>query len=339
METIDWGSLGFGYVKTDYNVRSYFRDGKWGELEVHTEETITMPMAATCLHYGQEAFEGLKAFRGKDGKVRIFRPEENAKRMKNTADYIRMECPDEKFYVDAVKKVVELNEKYVPPYGTGASLYIRPLLIGTGAQVGVSPSNEYLFMIFVTPVGPYYKNGFKPIDVLVDRRHDRAAPLGTGHTKIGGNYAASLESSYWAKTEGYSIVLYLDAKEKKYIDECGTSNFFGIRDNTYITPSSHTILPSITNKSLRTIAEDLGMKVEARNVEFAEIPTFEEAGACGTAAVITPINKIVDIDHEKIYQIAKDGQPGPWTMKLYEQLVGIQNGDLPDTHNWNLLIG
>jgi branched-chain amino acid aminotransferase len=338
METIDWGSLGFGYVKTDYNVRSYFRDGKWGDLEVHTEETITLPMAATCLHYGQEAFEGLKAFRGKDGKIRLFRPEENAKRMKATADYVCMQCPDEDFYLAAVKKVVELNAKYVPPYGTGASLYIRPLLIGTGAQVGVHPSSEYLFMIFVTPVGPYYKDGFKPIDVIVDRLHDRAAPRGTGHIKVGGNYAASMESSAWGHDHGYNIVLYLDAKEKKYIDECGAANFFAVRDNTYITPNSHSILPSITNKSLQVIAADLGMKVEARPVAFDEMVTFEEAGACGTAAVITPINKIVDIDHETVYTIAKNGQPGPNTVRLYQQLVGIQNGDLPDTHGWNLII-
>jgi branched-chain amino acid aminotransferase len=319
-------------------VRCTFREGKWGTLEVHTEETLTLPMAATCLHYGQEAFEGLKAFRGKDGKIRIFRPEENARRMKSTADYIRMECPDEALYLEAVRKVVELNAEFVPPYGTGASLYIRPLLIGISPQVGVSPSSEYLFMIFVSPVGPYYKDGFRPIDVLVDRRHDRAAPLGTGHTKIGGNYAASLESSYRAKKEGYSIVLYLDAKEKKYIDECGTSNFFGIRDNTYITPASHTILPSITNKSLRTIAEDLGMKVETRDVEFAEIPTFDEAGACGTAAVITPINKIVDLDREMVYQISRDGRPGPKTVQLYECLQGIQYGDIEDTHGWNVVL-
>jgi branched-chain amino acid aminotransferase len=258
--------------------------------------------------------------------------------MKSTADYIRMECPDEKLYLEAVKKAVELNADFVPPYGTGASLYIRPLLIGISAQVGVSPSSEYLFMVFVTPVGPYFKNGFKPIDVLVDRRHDRAAPLGTGHTKIGGNYAASLESSHWAKQEGYSIVIYLDAKEKKYIDECGTSNFFGIRGNTYVTPSSHTILPSITNKSLRTIAEDLGMTVEARNVEFAELPTFDEAGTCGTAAVITPIDKIVDIDNEKVYQIAKNGEPGPKTVALYERLRGIQYGEVEDVHGWNVVV-
>ena len=338
MENIDWRNLAFGYLKTDYNVRCYYRDGKWGEMEVHTDENITMHMAATCLHYGQESFEGLKAFRGKDGKIRIFRPEENAKRMRNSADYIKMQAPDEKLFIDAVVKAVQLNEKFVPPYGTGASLYIRPLLIGTGAQVGVKPANEFLFMVFVTPVGPYYKDGFKPIDVLIDRYHDRAAPNGTGHVKVGGNYAASMESAAWGKQQGYNMVLYLDAKEKKYIDECGAANFFGIRDNTYITPNSHSVLPSITNKSLQVIAADLGMKVEARPVEFSEVAGFEECGACGTAAVITPINKIVDVDHEKIYQIAKDGQPGPWSVKLFERLQGIQYGDVNDTHNWNLVL-
>jgi len=338
MKTIDWRNLTFGYLKTDYNVRCYYRDGKWGELEVHTDETVTMHMAATCLHYGQESFEGLKAFRGKDGKIRIFRPDENAKRMQHSADYIKMQAPDEKLFIDAVVKAVKLNEKFVPPYGTGASLYIRPLLIGTGPQVGVKPADEFLFMVFVTPVGPYYKDGFKPIDVLIDRHHDRAAPLGTGHTKIGGNYAASMESAAWGKQQGYNMVLYLDAKEKKYIDECGAANFFGIKDNTYITPNSHTVLPSITNKSLQVIAADLGMKVEARQVEFTEVAGFEECGACGTAAVITPINKIVDIDHEKIYQIAKDGQPGPYSVKLYERLQGIQYGDMEDSHNWNLVL-
>ena len=338
MENIDWRNLTFGYLKTDYNVRCYYRDGKWGELEVHTDENITMHMAATCLHYGQESFEGLKAFRGKDGKIRIFRPEENAKRMQHSADYIKMQAPDEKLFIDAVVKAVKLNEKYIPPYGTGASLYIRPLLIGTGAQVGVKPADEFLFMVFVTPVGPYYKDGFKPIDVIVDRHHDRAAPLGTGHTKIGGNYAASMESGEWGKKQGYNVVLYLDAKEKKYIDECGAANFFGIRNNTYVTPNSHSVLPSITNKSLQVIAADLGMNVEARAVEFAEVAGFEECGACGTAAVITPINKIVDVDNEKVYQIAKDGQPGPCSVKLYERLQGIQYGDVEDTHGWNLVL-
>lgn len=334
MENLDWKNLSFGYIKTDYNIRYTYKDGKWGDMEIHTEETITMHMAATCLHYGQEAFEGLKAFRGKDGDIRIFRPDENAKRMIETAQYIKMApLPEDKF-IEAVKKVVKLNEKFIPPYGTGASLYIRPLLIGTGERVGVQPADEYTFVIFVTPVGPYYKDGFKPIDVIIDRGHDRAAPLGTGHIKVGGNYAASLESAEWAHNKGFSIVLYLDAKEKKYFDECGTSNFFAIKENTYITPDSHSILHSITNKSIMQIAKDMGMKVEARKVEFTELPTFEECGACGTAAVITPIGKVVDSDNDKIYTISKDGNPGPVTSKLYEKLRGIQLGEEADSHNW-----
>lgn len=338
MENIDWGNLAFGYMKTEYNVRCRYKNGKWGDIEVHTDDQITMSIAATCLHYGQESFEGLKAFRGKDGKIRIFRPEENAKRMRMSAAYIHMQAPDEKMFIEAISQAVKLNEKYVPPYGTGASLYIRPLLIGTGAQVGVRPADEYEFIVFVTPVGPYYKDGFKPIEVIVDRHHDRAAPLGTGHTKIGGNYAASLESSAWAKEKGFNIVLYLDAKEKKYIDECGAANFFGIKDNTYITPNSSSVLPSITNKSLQVLAQDLGMKVEPRQVEFSEIAGFEECGACGTAAVITPIGKIVDTDNDKVYEFAKDGQPGEKSVQLYKRLQGIQYGDVEDIHNWNLIL-
>lgn len=334
MENIDWSNLTFGYRKTDYNVRCYYRDGKWGKLEIHSEDQITMSMAATCLHYGQESFEGLKAFRGKDGDILVFRPEENAKRMKNSAEYVRMQFPGEEIFLEAVKEVVTLNEKYIPPYGTGSSLYIRPLLIGTGAQVGVHPADEYLFLIFVTPVGPYYKDGFKPINVIVDREHDRAAPLGTGHIKVGGNYAASLESADWGHKQGYPAVLYLDAKEKKYVDECGAANFFAIKDNTYITPASHSVLPSITNMSLQVIAKDLGMKVEARPVEFAELPTFEECGNCGTAAVITPIAKIVDPVTGTVYNFSKDGNAGAVTEKLYHKLRAIQLGEEPDTHNW-----
>ncbi len=332
MLDLDWSSLNFGYIKTDYNVRCTFRDGKWGELEVHTDDTITMSMAATCLHYGQESFEGLKVFRGKDGDIRIFRPRENAKRMQSSADYVLMEFPGEELFVRAVKKVVELNEKYIPPYGTGASLYVRPLLIGTGARVGVHPADEFTFLVFVTPVGPYYKNGFNPIPCIVDRGHDRAAPLGTGHVKVGGNYASSLISTRWANEQGYSIVLYLDAKEKKYIDECGTSNFFGIRDNTYITPASHSILPSITNMSLMDLARDMGLKVEARKVEFAELPTFEECGACGTATVVTPISKIVDPEMDAQYIFGD--QVGATTEALYHKLRAIQFGEEPDEHGW-----
>ena len=238
MKEIDWANLSFGYMKTDYNVRINFREGEWGKLEISSSELINMHMAATCLHYGQEAFEGLKAFRGKDGKVRIFRLEENAARLQSTCRGIMMaELPTERFK-EAVLAVVKMNERFIPPYESGASLYIRPLLIGTGAQVGVRPSSEYMFLIFVTPVGPYFKGGFAATPYVITRKYDRAAPLGTGIYKVGGNYAASLRASQEAHAAGYSAEFYLDAKEKKYIDECGAANFFGIKDNTYITPLS-----------------------------------------------------------------------------------------------------
>ncbi|PID92937.1 MAG: branched chain amino acid aminotransferase [Bacteroidetes bacterium] len=334
MSNIDWGSLPFGYLKTAYNVRCYYRDGKWGALEVSSDEYIPIHMAASCLHYGQEAFEGLKAFRGKDEKIRLFRWQENAKRLARSAEGVMMAEVPESLFGEAVRRVIQLNEHFVPPYGTGASLYLRPLLIGSGAQVGVKPSDEYLFVVFVTPVGPYFKQGFKPVDFQIARDFDRAAPLGTGHIKVGGNYAASLRASERAHAEGYANVLFLDAKEKKYIDEAGPANFFGIKEGTYITPDSGSILPSITNMSLRVIAEDIGLKVERRHVPVEELATFEEAGACGTAAVISPIGKVVDREDHKEYVFSKDGKPGPWTVKLYDRLLGIQYGDVEDLHGW-----
>ena len=250
MKDLDWGNLSFGYMKTDYNVRCYYRDGKWGEIEVCSDEYLNLHMAATCLHYGQEAFEGLKAYRCKDGKVRIFRVEENAARLQSTCRGILMpELPTD-------------------------------LLIGTSAQVGVHPAKEYCFLIFVTPVGPYFKGGFSSNPYVIIREYDRSAPLGTGKYKVGGNYAASLFANNLAHEKGYACEFYLDAKEKKYIDECGAANFFGIKNNTYITPKSTSILPSITNKSLMQVAEDLGLKVERRPIPEEELETFEEAGAC-----------------------------------------------------------
>jgi branched-chain amino acid aminotransferase len=338
MENIDWKNLPFNYQKTNYNVRCYYRDGKWGELEVSSSEYVNMHMASTCLHYGQEAFEGLKAYRCKDGKIRLFRVEENAKRMINTARYILMAEVPVEIFKEAVIKAVKLNAEFLPPYGTGATMYIRPLLIGTGAEVGVRPSKEYLFMVFVTPVGPYFKEGFKPVDVMVCRDYDRAAPLGTGHIKVGGNYAASLLSLEKAHELGYSSAVYLDAREKKYIDECGPANFFAIKNNTYITPDSKSILPSITNNSLMTIAKDMGLSVERRHVPVEELETFEETGQCGTAAVITPIKKVVDIDMNKTYEYCKDGKPGPISTKMYNHLTAIQFGEEPDTHGWITII-
>lgn len=334
MINVEWGKLPFGYFKTDYNVRCYFRNGEWGKLEVSSSEYISIHMAATALHYGQEAFEGLKVFRGRDGKIRIFRWQENAKRLQSSARGILMaEVPDEVFK-EAIWTVVKLNEKFVPPYGTGASLYIRPLLAGTGPQVGVKPASEYLFMVFVGPVGPYFKEGFKPVKVQIARDFDRAAPLGTGVFKVGGNYAASLRAGERAHAEGYSAALFLDAREKKYIDEAGPANFFGIKNNTYVTPKSVSILPSITNMSLRQLAIDLGLTVEERPIPVEELESFEEVGACGTAAVISPICAIDDRDNNQIYTYCKDGNAGPISTKLYQKLQAIQFGDEPDIHGW-----
>jgi len=338
MENLNWSELPFGYLKTDYNVRCYYRDGKWGELEVSSSEYVNLHIAATCLHYGQEAFEGLKAFRGKDGKIRVFRMDENAKRMQSSSRAVLMaEFPVEKFE-EAVRKAILLNQRFIPPYGSGASLYIRPLLIGLGALIGVKPADEYLFLVFVTPVGPYFKTGFKPSKVCIMRGYDRAAPKGTGTVKVGGNYAASLVAGKKAQEGGYAAVLYLDPKEKKYVDECGPANFFGIKNGTYITPVSESILPSITNKSLIQLADTVGLKVERRPVPFEEIETFKEAAECGTAAVITPISQIDDLDEGKQYIISKDGSVGRYCEILYNKLRAIQYGDEPDVYGWTKII-
>jgi len=338
MEQIDWANLSFGYIPTDYNVRYNYRNGEWGELEISSSEYINLHMAATCLHYGQEAFEGLKAFKGKDGKIRIFRLEENAQRLQSSCDGILMaKLPVDKFK-EAILKAVKLNERFVPPYESGASLYIRPVLFGTSAQVGVHAATEYTFIVFVTPVGPYFKGGFSCNPYVIIREFDRAAPLGTGTFKIGGNYAASLRANKKAHDMGYSSEFYLDAKEKKYIDECGAANFFGIKDNTYITPESTSVLPSITNKSLIKLAESFGLKVERRQVAEEELLTFEEAGACGTAAVISPIERIDDVEKGISYVISKDGKPGPVSTKLYNKLRAIQYGDEPDEFGWITIV-
>jgi branched-chain amino acid aminotransferase len=332
MNNLDWQNLDFGYRDTDYNIRCYYRNGKWGELEINSSNIINIHIAATSLHYGQEVFEGLKAFKGKDGRIRIFRMDENAKRMQSSCEGILMaNLPVEKF-MEAVRLAVKMNERFVPPYESGASLYIRPLMIGTGAEIGVKPSNEYLFMVFVMPVGPYFPEGFKPTDLVIMREYDRAAPLGTGKYKVGGNYAASMHAGKLAKNQGFSAVLYLDSREKKYIDECGPANFFGIKNNTYITPHSESILPSITNKSLMTLAKEMGLKVEQRKVPYEELSTFEEIGACGTAAVISPIKGIYDADNDKWFTYGTE--PGKWSTKLYNKLRAIQYGDEQDKFNW-----
>jgi branched-chain amino acid aminotransferase len=336
MKTIDWKNLEFGYSKADYNIRCWYRNGKWGELEVSDSESVTLHIAATAFHYGQEAFEGLKAFRGKDGKIRVFRMDENAKRMLQSSKGVMMAEVSIALFTEAVRKAVKLNERFVPPYESGASLYIRPLLIGTGPQIGVKPADEYLFMVMVMPVGPYFKAGFKPTDLVIYREYDRAAPLGTGKIKVGGNYAASLVAGERAHHNGFSSVLYLDAREKKYIDECGPANFFGIKGNSYITPKSESILPSITNLSLRQLASDMGMKIEQRRILVEELAEMDEVGACGTAAVISPIKRIYDADLDKEYLY--NNEPGKISVKLYEKLRGIQYGTEPDPYGWTEII-
>jgi branched-chain amino acid aminotransferase len=335
---LDWSNLSFGYIPTDYNVRCRYANGRWGEIEVSSSEIINMHIAATSLHYGQEIFEGLKAFRGADGKVRIFRLEENARRIQSSAEGIKMAPVPEEIFRKMVIEAVRLNARFIPPYGSGASLYIRPLEIGISAQIGVHPSSEYLFIVMVTPVGPYFKEGFKPTNICIMREFDRVAPKGTGRWKVGGNYAASLEAGERAHELGYSAVLYLDPKEKRYLDECGPANFFAIKDGVYITPASESILPSITNKSLMTLAEDMGIKVEARHIPLEELAEIDEAAACGTAAVASPVAEIDDLDNDIKYIVAKDGQPGPVTTKLYNKLRAVQLGEEPDVHGWNTIV-
>ena len=294
---IDWSNLPFGYYPADYNLRCYYRNGKWGEIEVSSEETLNIHIAATTLHYGQEIFEGLKAFRGADGKIRIFRLEENARRLRESAEGLLMEPVPEDLFREMCIRAVKLNEYLVPPYGSGASLYIRPLEIGLTPRIGVKTSDEYLFMVMVTPVGPYFKTGFGCTDICITRQFDRVAPRGTGRFKCGGNYAAALKASEMAHDKGYSAVLFLDPMEKKYLDECGPANFFAVKDGKYITPKSDSILQSITNMSLQALAKDMGLEVECRHITVDELEECTEAAAIGTAAVASPIGEIEKIHY------------------------------------------
>jgi branched-chain amino acid aminotransferase len=333
MPDIDWDKLRFQYSKVRSNIRYQFKDGKWDNGTLSEDFQINLHIAASCLHYGQECFEGLKACMCKDGKVRIFRPEQNAQRMAATSLFLLGPELPEDLFINACLRVVRDNIDYVPPYGTGGSLYIRPLLIGTSPRIGIAPSDTYELIIMVMPVGPYYKEGITPVDALVMDKFDRAAPHGTGSVKVGGNYAAGLMPAKFAKDRGYPINLFLDSQSHKYIDEFGTSNFIGItEDNVYITPESPSILPSITNKSLLQLAEDAGMKVERRKIPIEELAELKEVGACGTAVVITPISNIAYRD--KIYSYGETC--GPVLQKLYDALTGIQYGELEDTHKWML---
>jgi branched-chain amino acid aminotransferase len=330
---LDWPNLEFAFVKTDYNVRYTWRNGAWDEGVMTSEITIPLHMASPCLHYGQECFEGLKAFETRSGDVVVFRINENAARLRRSCKKILMEPVPEEMFYEAVNRVINANRRFVPPFESNASLYVRPLVLGTGPRVGVRPADEYMFVVFVTPVGPYFKSGFKPIDLIVEEFIDRAAPLGVGDAKVGGNYAAGMRATRAAKERGFTEVLYLDARSKRYIDESGPANFFGItQDGVYVTPDSESILASVTNKSLMSLAADMGMKVERRPVEVEEIFDFVEAGCCGTAAVISPIGSITYRDRKVVY--SQDGEPGPICTRLYKQLRGIQRGEVPDPYGW-----
>lgn len=330
---IDWANLGFSYIKTDFRYVSTWKDGKWDDGQLVTDNKLSISEASSALHYGQQCFEGMKAYRTKSGDIQLFRPYENAKRINRSAERLLMpQIPEEKF-VDAVMQVVRANEAYVPPYGTGATLYIRPLLIGVGDNIGVGPAPEYLFCIFCMPVGPYFKGGMAPVNFTVSD-YDRAAPYGTGAAKVGGNYAASLYSHQLAKKAGFGDCIYLDPTTHTKIEEVGSANFFGITKNDeFVTPDSPSILPSITKYSLLYLAKEyLQLKAVERDVYIDNLDEFKEAGACGTAAVITPIGGIQY--KGKLHVFYSEKEVGPITTKLYNTLCGIQFGDVTAPDGW-----
>lgn len=337
MIDLDWKNLDFSYIKTNGFVICEYKDNEWGEIKFQKDPYISMHIASQVFHYGQACFEGIKAFRTKNNEVVIFRPEMNAQRLKSSAQRLCMQYPSEDLFLEACKKAVKHNIDFVPPYGTGASLYIRPVLIGSEPVIGVNPSKEYKFIIFVMPVGPYYKSGFKPVEAFVIDNYDRSAPQGTGSVKAAGNYAAGLKANSIAKSKGYSIVLYLDSKEKKYVDEFGTSNFIGItKNNEFKTPLSSSILPSITNDSLQTIAKDMGLNVIKEKIAFDNLDQFSEVGACGTAAVITPIYSIKHNDKE--IKFGDKNKAGNKLTELFNTLQSIQYGENVDKYGWLLKI-
>ncbi|WP_269449214.1 branched-chain amino acid aminotransferase [Aerococcus loyolae] len=331
---IDWNNLGFAYMDLPYRWRAYWKDGEWYKEGLEEGKTFPIAEGAPALHYGQETFEGLKAYRRKDGQIQLFRPDQNAKRMANSAERMLMPAYPEEKFVEAVVKTVQANADYVPPYGSGASMYIRPLLIGVGDNIGVSPAKEYIFTIFTMPVGPYYRDGLAPMP-FVTSKYDRAAPYGTGASKVGGNYGGSLLPGEKAKKAGYGDVVYLDPATHTKIEEVGSANFYGIEKDTnkFVTPKSPSILPSITKYSIIHLAKErLGLEVEEGDVYVDELDRFAEAGAMGTAAVISPVSRI---DHgDRSFKFYSDTEVGPITQKLYDELVGIQYGDIEAPEGW-----
>ncbi len=333
MNSINWKELGFSYLQTSAHVVCEFHNGSWGALRLEKDPALNLHISASCLHYGQACFEGLKAFSQKDGGIGIFRPRENARRMMASASRIVMEAPSEELFVEAVRMAVDANREFVPPYGTGASLYIRPLLIGTTPRIGLKAADDFLFLVMVTPVGPYYKDGFYPVKAIVEEELDRAAPRGVGNVKVAGNYAAGLLGDLNSKSKGYPITMYLDCCEHVYIDEFGTSNFFGItRNRAYVTPQSSSILPSITNTSLQEIAKELGLTVERRRIHIDELTEFTEVGACGTAAVITPICSVTH--GSKVYTFGPETKAGETLTSLFKRIQTLQYGESDDRYGW-----
>ena len=332
-DLLDWKNLGFSYIKTDYRFIARWKDGKWDSGELTTDSTLHIHEGSTALHYGQQCFEGLKAYRCKDGSINLFRPDQNAKRMQNTCDRLLMPQVPTELFIRACKEVVKANDRWVAPYGTGATLYLRPFVIGVGENIGVRPAPEYIFCVFCCPVGAYFKGGMKPSNFLVTD-YDRAAPHGTGGVKVGGNYAASLLPHELAAERKFADAIYLDPKTHTKIEEVGAANFFGItHDNKFITPLSPSILPSITKYSLLYLAKErLGMETIEGDVYINELDQFAEAGACGTAAVISPIGGIQYGDDFHVFYSETD--VGPITKRLYEELTGIQFGDVEAPEGW-----
>ena len=330
---MNWDELGFDFNPTGgENVRYYYKDGAWGQAHYTTDEYIPVHMSSACLNYGLQAFEGMKAFRGVDGKVRLFRPHAHFNRMSAGARKLCLPMVSEQLFIDSCVDIVRRNLEFLPPYESRAALYVRPVLFGTKPCLTVRAYNEAGFCVFATPVGPYFKEGIHPIDAIINRNQDRSAPLGTGDVKVGGNYASSMLSCQQAHDLGYKAVLYTESIEHRYIEECGAANFIAIKGNYYITPKSPSILPSITNDSLRQIAADKGFIVEQRPIDIAELPTFEECGACGTGAIITPLSNIFDPDTgEKIHY---SDTTGPVLLDLYNSLQDIQYGRAEDKHGW-----
>ena len=333
-KNLDWSSLGFGYIQTDKRYVSNYKNGSWDEGTLTSDATITINECAGVLQYAQTVFEGMKAYTTEKGQIVVFRPDLNAERMVNSAKRQEMPPFPQDRFVDAVKQVVKANEGYVPPYGSGATLYIRPYMFGSDAVIGVKPANEYQFRIFCTPVGPYFKGGAKPITIRVSD-YDRAAPNGTGHIKAGLNYAMSLHAIVEAHEQGYAENMYLDSATRTKVEETGGANFlFVTKDGKVVTPKSSTILPSITRRSLVYVAKEyLGLEVEERPVYFDEVKDFAECGLCGTAAVISPVGKIVDHGKEICLPSGMD-EMGPVTKKLYETLTGIQMGRIEAPKGW-----